>query len=83
MTLLTTSAIASALTRRACQGEPEANMNQRNASAPWASINGIGSSTLPRCLLILRPSASRMCPRHSTLRYDDCPVTRVPTAIRV
>ena len=67
MTLLTTSCIASTLTRRACQGEPEASMNQRSASAPCASISGIGSRTLPRCLLILRPSASRMWPRDSTL----------------
>ena len=59
-TLLTTSCMASGLTRRACQGDPEASMNQRSASAPCASIRGIGSSTLPRCLLILRPSASRM-----------------------
>lgn len=28
-------------------------MNQRTASAPWVSINGIGSKMLPRCLLIL------------------------------
>ena len=32
----------------------------RTASAPCSSISGIGASTLPRCLLILRPSASRM-----------------------
>ena len=42
-----------------------------------------GSSTLPRCLLILRPSASRMCPRQSTVSYDERSNTRVPIAISV
>ena len=57
-------------------------MNQRTASAPCVSIRGMGSSTFPRCLLILRPSSSKMWPRQTTFLYDDSPKTRVPTAIK-
>ena len=58
-------------------------MNQRTASAPCVSINGIGSRMLPRCLLILRPSSARMCPRQTTFSYGDRSKTSVPTAISV
>ncbi len=37
------------------RGSRTAAKNHRTASAPCASISGIGSSTLPRCLLIFRP----------------------------
>ena len=42
-------------TRRAAQGLPPQSMYQRSASAPCRSISSNGSSTLPRCLLILPP----------------------------
>ena len=68
-------------TRRGDHGEPLQSMNQRTASAPCRSISGIGSRMLPRCLLILRPSSARMCPRQSTVRYELRSKTSVPTAI--
>src|SRR5262249_61926127 len=65
-TLRTISSSVSAPIRRVDQGEPEAAKNHRTASAPCASISGIGSITLPRCLLILRPCSSTTRPRHTT-----------------
>ena len=81
--LRTTSEIASWPTRRADQGEPAANMYQRTASAPCWSMSEIGSRTLPRCLLILRPSLSKIWPRQSTLLYELWSKTRVPMVMSV
>ena len=80
-TFLTISLSTSCPTRRAPQGEPEAAKNQRSASAPCRSISGIGWSTLPRCLLILRPASSTSSPTHTTFSYAERPNTIVPTAI--
>ena len=68
---------------KADQGLPPQSMYQRSASAPCRSNSSNGSSTLPGCLLILRPSPSRMCPRQSTVSYDERSNTSVPTVMSV
>ncbi len=65
--LRTTSSSCSWPTRRFVHGLPPHSISQRTASAPWRSNSSCGSSTLPRCLLILRPSVSSSSPRHSTV----------------
>src|SRR5215469_683690 len=62
-TLRTISAMTPSPMRLVAHGDPDAAKNQRTASAPCASISCIGSSTLPRCLLILRPRSSTTRPR--------------------
>ena len=53
-------------TRRDAHGDPYAAKNHRTASALWVFISRIGSTTLPRCLLIFRPCSSTTCPRQTT-----------------
>ena len=80
-TLRAISASTGSLIFLATHGDPLTRKNQRRASAPQRSIRPIGSITLPRRVLILRPDASVIRPRHSTSSYADRPVTSVPTAI--
>ncbi len=61
--------MTSKLTRVGVQGDPCENIHHRRGSAPRVSRISQGSMTFPTLLDILRPSASTMCPRHSTLRY--------------
>src|SRR6266516_7209289 len=56
--------------RRASPGRVAVYRYQRRASAPCSSITAIGSTTLPRLLLIFRPLSSKMSPRQITLRYE-------------
>jgi hypothetical protein len=58
----------SKLTRVGVHGEPWENIHQRRGSAPRVERISHGSMTFPMLLDILRPSASTMCPRQSTLR---------------
>src|SRR5260370_41866107 len=81
-TLRTISLSASWPTRRSLHGDPEAAKNQRSASAPCASMSGIGSSTLPRRLLLLTPPSSTIRPTHTPLSHADRPDTSVPPARR-
>ena len=60
--------MTSKLTRVGVHGDPCENIHQRSGSAPRVVRISHGSITLPTLLDILRPSASTMCPRQSTLR---------------
>ena len=62
------ASMASKLTRVGVHGEPWENIHHRSGSAPRVARISHGSMTLPTLLDILRPSASTMWPRHSTLR---------------
>ena len=77
----TTSSMISKDARRSDQGDPEASMNQRTASAPTCSNAASGSITFPRRFDIFRPSASMTRPWQITLRYADPPNSRTPSAM--
>ena len=62
------ASMTSKLTRVGVHGEPCENIHHRRGSAPRVERISHGSMTLPTLLDILRPSASTMCPRQSTLR---------------
>ena len=62
------ASMAPNVARVGVHGDPWLNIHQRMASAPRVSRIFQGSMMLPSDFDILRPSASTMCPRHTTWR---------------
>src|SRR5262245_46761994 len=79
----TISSNASIETLRSAHGDPFVSRNQRSASAPCRSNTSNGSIVLPSDLDIFRPSASRISPRHTTVRYAVESKWRTPSAMSV